>query len=104
MKGSAKTMVRTRRSPAVHIAHLPDNLRRQCVKGCAIKRLSWSYACLLGLYQPQKIVNSGPCREVFFDKNTATEHTGIKIGPGGRKAGREPKENNQKQKKPTEIQ
>ncbi len=43
-------------------------------------------------------------REVSIDNNTATETQTLKLGQGGRKPGREPKENDQKPRKPRETQ
>jgi hypothetical protein len=43
-------------------------------------------------------------KEVSVDRNTATETQTIKWGQEGRKNGRKPKENGQKQRKPTETQ
>ncbi len=42
--------------------------------------------------------------EVSVDRNTATETQTLKYGWEGRKAGRKPKENDQKPRKPTETQ
>ena len=43
-------------------------------------------------------------KEVSVDRNTATETQTLKKGREGRKAGRKPKENNQKPRQPAETQ
>ncbi len=44
------------------------------------------------------------CKEASVDRNTATRTQTLKSSREGRKTGREPKENNQHPRKPTETQ
>ncbi len=50
-------------------------------------------------YIEERFIQGGFCRQKHSHRNTDS-----KIGPGGRKAGRESKTNNQKPRKPTETQ